>query len=134
MHLDPLTNSSCVSLSATLIPDVAIVVSSTETERPVVTLLDAKKRTTTTAMMPADVAEAASKYLWGIRWLDENASTSPFAVARVVVVSSAPAATMNSPLSLIESVELRPAFSSGNDLVRTKLISVTGNESTSRAT
>jgi hypothetical protein len=102
-----LTPSGTVeSISSTLIPDVVVAVQD-GSERPTVFVIDAKKRGVGTAMTAGDVAEAASKYLWGIVW---EGSNSVRAVQRVLVAASAlENATMYSPSAAIEARVLLPS-------------------------
>jgi hypothetical protein len=103
-----------------LIPDVLLAATAPASQTARVTVFDAKKRGVTTAMSRADVAEASSKYLWGIRWdagaqtTDKSVGVDPqvgFAVREVVILTSSTAPKMHSSKGKIRAIELRPNMS-----------------------
>lgn len=106
-------SASCRSLTSDLIPDVVVAVTDPGQSRPTLSVIDAKKRGVGTAMAPADVAEAASKYLWGIRWAAASGHEAPQAISHALIVSSAAVPKMHSQAGLIDAVELRPGLPSG---------------------
>lgn len=79
------------SVSSDLRPDALVAVWLPGGGQTVI-CFDAKRRTAGTKMDPAEVASAASKYLWGIR---TAADPGEFPVSSTVVVSSAPVAEMH---------------------------------------
>jgi hypothetical protein len=91
------------SVSSTLIPDLLIAV-----ERPdsgwKIFVYDAKKRTN--AMDARDIAEAASKYAWGLRWQGQDLLV---AVSRVTILATVSAGSMFHERSLIEARRVLPA-------------------------
>ena len=82
-----------VSVSSDLRPDGLIGLRSTHGSQALV-CVDAKQRTSPTSMDRAGVAEAASKYLWGIRRADDM---DRFGTVTTLVVSSAPVPNMYDP-------------------------------------
>jgi hypothetical protein len=99
-------SGSVESISSTLIPDVLVAIQA-ESQPPSIAVIDAKKRGVGTAMTAGDVAEAASKYLWGIVW---EGSDSVRAVQQVLIAASAlDNATMYSPSAAIEARVLLPS-------------------------
>ena len=99
-------SSSIQSISSTLIPDVLLVIE-TESNTSRIFVIDAKKRGTGTAMTAGDVAEAASKYLWGVVWAGSDFVR---AVAGALIAASAlENATMYSASSAIEARVLLPS-------------------------
>ena len=81
------------SVSSDLRPDGLIGLRSPEGAQALV-CVDAKQRTSLTAMDPAAVAEAASKYLWGIRHADDM---DRFGTVTTLIASSAPVPEMYDP-------------------------------------
>lgn len=90
------------AISSNLIPDVLLAISFEEDLR--IIIVDAKKRSG--KMEPNAVAEAGSKYSWGIRDI-KNGEKLP--VAAVIIASTQQPPLMHSPLSLIHSVEIHPS-------------------------
>jgi hypothetical protein len=90
------------SVTSNLRPDYIVSVDRPGSE-PNLFVIDAKQRTTRTAMDPEDVAEAGSKYLWGIRRGDD------LPVEQVLIASSSEPQTMHSASSRIGVSEVRPA-------------------------
>jgi hypothetical protein len=119
-RVDAESANTCVSLTSDLIPDVLLAATAPASQTARVTVFDAKKRGVTTAMSRADVAEASSKYLWGIRWdagaqtTDKSVGVDPqvgFAVREVVILTSSTAPKMHSSKGKIRAIELRPNMS-----------------------
>jgi hypothetical protein len=78
-------SDSIISVSSNLRPDVLISVWNEVGDQALI-CIEAKRRVEPTSMRAADVAAAASKYLWGIRSASDPTS---FPVDTAVVVSSA---------------------------------------------
>lgn len=97
------------SISSDLIPDVLLIVEPSEGDVRI-GVIDAKQRLVHTGMGPRDVAEAASKYVWGIRRQDEIRALP---VVSALVVSSMPAGNMYSKESRIRAQQALPSNSSG---------------------
>jgi hypothetical protein len=90
------------SITSDLRPDVLMSMR-TKDGKCSLLAIDAKQRTMVTAMKPEEVAEAGSKYLWGIR----NASDDS-AIERTIIASSASPQQMYAPTSKIVPLEIRP--------------------------
>lgn len=98
----PLARLDIRSVSSALRPDVIVVVQRPG-EEPRIRVFDAKKRRT--EMEAASVAEAAGKYLWGIR----KGAVETSVLDRAVIVATDGGAPMFNPtLSRTESIALRP--------------------------
>lgn len=100
------------SLTSTLIPDVAVFRVWDQEQRMVV--VDAKRRSAE-SMRPEEVAEAASKYLWGLRVTRSEASQNAPAADRVLIATTARTPHMYSDDSRIEATTVVPGGES--DLV-----------------
>jgi hypothetical protein len=114
-RLELTASGSVQSISSTLIPDVLLAIQS-GANAPKIFAIDAKKRGAGTAMRAGDVAEAASKYLWGIVWAG---SDSLRAIEGALIAASAlENATMYSTSAAIEAHVLLPSeFSSFEETV-----------------
>ena len=94
------------SVTSDLIPDVLVCVQRSGHD-PVVVAVDAKKRSSLSAMQPEEVAEAGSKYLWGLRDSEDHE-----AINLVLIASSAHPQQMHKiDSSRIRPLEVRPDFS-----------------------
>lgn len=80
-----------VSVSSNLRPDATVSVWNQAGGQALI-CIDAKRRIEQTSMDAADVASAASKYLWGIR---SASDPTVFPVDKVLIVSSAPLAAVH---------------------------------------
>lgn len=99
----PLVNLGLQSVTSVLIPDLLVAWrASTESEWETI-IFDAKDRVAGQPMDAGAVAEAGSKYLWGLR-----RHAGQRGVNRVVVVSTEDAGSMFSVGSLIDSVRMLP--------------------------
>lgn len=98
------------SVSSDLIPDVLVGVQGRRGQRLIV--IETKQRTTDTALDAGAIAEAASKYVWGIR---DAADDDALPVSHVVVVSSAriDKAMHSAPAARISSSWLLPGRGDG---------------------
>lgn len=121
------SSTECRSLTSDLIPDVVVAVSTEGQERPTLSVIDAKKRGVSTAMSRADLAVAASKYLWGLRWVDEAegqagpTADASYAISNALIATSATAPKMHFAEGLIGAIELRPTLSTGEAALRAHL-------------
>ena len=107
------------SVSSDLTPDVLIELKGS---RRFILVIDAKRRLTETAMESAEVAEAGSKYVWGIR---DASGTHDGVVDEVVIASSAPPGAMHSELSKIRPVQTLPTATADLDeAIRSALATV----------
>ncbi|MFA9432815.1 hypothetical protein [Egicoccus sp. AB-alg2] len=105
----PLAHLGIFSISSVLRPDCVVVVEE-DGIAPRVVAVDAKKRQA--AMDAGDVAEAASKYVWGLRRSSPGA-VATVAVDRVVVAAPAGGGPMfDQTLSRIEVTGLAPGAGS----------------------
>ena len=93
-----------VSVSSDLVPDAAILVR--RHDRVDFFVVDAKRRVVSTKMEPVEVAEAASKYLWGIRSASEVES---FAVTSALIVSSMQPGPMHDTAAKIAPICAMPS-------------------------
>ena len=80
-----------ISVSSDLRPDALVALSHPSGSQAMI-CVDAKQRTSSTAMEGAAVASAASKYLWGLRHAD---NPHRFATMRTLIASSAPVPKMH---------------------------------------
>jgi hypothetical protein len=94
------------SISSDLVPDAVIAVTTSLGTRLI--LVDAKERLVSTPMDAMEVAEAASKYIWGIRYSDSSISDLP--IISAIIVSSMPAGQMHSSESRIAAVQCLPSW------------------------
>ena len=96
-----------LSVTSELRPDAAIAVANRLNDKQVLLAIDAKQRNVFMRMDPSAVAEAASKYAWGVRRADD---VDAIAIARTLVVSSAPVPEMyDLDLSRIDAAFLLPS-------------------------
>ncbi|AXH95509.1 hypothetical protein DV701_04615 [Ornithinimicrobium avium] len=93
------------SLTSTLVPDVGVFLMTDHEQRMVV--VDAKRRSALT-MRADDVAEASSKYVWGLRVSPPSDGAPRLAVDRVVLASTAQTPEMYSDHSRIEGSTVVP--------------------------
>lgn len=99
-----------VSVSSELVPDLLLSLWQEDGGQALI-CGDAKQRTLGSAMKAGDIAEAASKYLWGLRFA--NDLTAP-ASSRAIIVSSAPVSQMlNEQESRTAAVHLLPGVGRG---------------------
>ena len=94
------------SVSSELRPDVLVAVENEASGTWQVEVYDAKKRTH--AMTSGEVAEAASKYVWGIRRIDPT-RCDDLAVSAVTLVSTAKGGSMFSADARIGSLRAMPS-------------------------
>ena len=107
---DILAPTDLVSVSSPLQPDVVVAGEDKSLGTWDIDVYDAKKRTQ--AMTPGDVAEAASKYVWGIR----HAQGGELAVRAVTVVTTIQAGPMFRSDSRIDSLCAMPSDPGTTDL------------------
>ena len=94
-----------VSVSSPLIPDLLLSLWR-EGGKQALICADAKQRWSGSEMQAGDIAEAASKYLWGLRLANDPTTT---ATTKAIIISSAPVAKMfDEPQSHIGGVHLLP--------------------------
>lgn len=109
-HLDHTLAFGVRSNTSLLIPDVSIFL--VGADRVSYVVVDAKRRSAA-GMAPDDVAEAASKYVWGLR-LDPPCGAEPrIDVDRAIIATTAAAPTMYSTDGRIDAVTVRPGSSAG---------------------
>lgn len=102
-------SAGVVSVSSTLRPDFLLSVQRDGGGQAVI-CGDAKQRTAGTAMDPRDIAEAASKYAWGLRSMHDPTAV---ATAKTLIVSSAAVVAMfDGTSSRIGAVQLLPESTS----------------------
>lgn len=100
----PLVDVGLKSVTSVLIPDLLVAWRATTESEWTTTIFDAKHRVTGKPMDAGAVAEAGSKYLWGLRRTPDKRG-----VNRVVIVSPEDAGSMFSDDSLIDAVRMLPA-------------------------
>jgi hypothetical protein len=94
------------SITSDLVPDVLLAITSDYEIQ--LLIVDAKKRSQLTSMDPREVAETASKYLWGIRSLEQS---EIFPVRSTIIASTMQPGKMHSTHSCIQSLCVTPANS-----------------------
>ena len=95
------------SVTSYLIPDVCLVMVDGAGGRAGLLAVDAKRRA---QMLPRDAAEAASKYVWGLR-LDTGRGDDEVQVGRVILATTATPPQMYSPAGRISAVLTLPSNS-----------------------
>lgn len=104
---ESLEPAAIFSVSSRLKPDVIVAVEDRDSGTWFVDVYDAKKRIQ--AMRSSDVAEAASKYVWGIRRIDSQISN--LVVRNATIVTTLDAGAMYSSDSRIDSLCAMPSES-----------------------
>jgi hypothetical protein len=95
------------SNTSALIPDVSVFFVGVERFSYVV--IDAKRRSSI-SMAPDDVAEAASKYVWGLRIEPSGGEEPRIDIDRAIIATTASAPTMFSEAGRIEALTVRPGL------------------------
>jgi hypothetical protein len=108
VHPDHRLPAGVRSNTSVLIPDVSVFLIGADHMAHVV--VDAKRRSGA-AMAPDDVAEAASKYVWGLRFGPPSGAEPRIDVDRAIIATTAAAPTMFSTDSRIDAVSVRPGSS-----------------------
>ena len=99
------------SNTSVLIPDVCVFLVRTD-HRTECVVVDAKRRSSVT-MAPDDVAEAASKYVWGLRIGPEGGLEPRVDIAKAIIATTAIAPVMHSVESRIVAMRVLPGSTDG---------------------
>jgi hypothetical protein len=104
------TTDEIISVSSDLRPDVMIVLGIGPERRANLLVIDAKKRSVHTSMDAWELAEAGSKYVWGIR--TNHRDQRP--VSRAIIATTGPAAILHDPEhAQIKAITLLPTLDRG---------------------